>query len=315
MSDTQASPLSPITSAFTPSGPVAQMIADISWMMTAVFTGVFVIVMALLFYGLKASRKDTQPSPPLGDKVFIIVGGILIPALILIVVLVRTLIVTDRLEVPENALTIRVTGHMWWWDVYYPESNIRSANELYIPVGKPVRIELFSNDVIHSLWVPSLSGKTDLLPGIQNVHWLQADKPGTYRGQCAEFCGTQHTWMALYVVALPEKEYDDWIRERQEAMTLLPSTLPSRGFQLFESNGCATCHTIHSTPANGNVGPDLTHIGSRVSLGAGKIPNNFGNLSGWIANPQAIKPGNKMPATKMKPKDLHELTAYLMSLK
>lgn len=304
-----------LTSALTPAGPAAEMIADLWWLMLGVFGAVFVIVMALLFFGIQAKRTNEKSVPPLGDKKFIIIGGILVPAVILVAILIHTLISTDRLRVPDNAMTIRVTGYMWWWDVYYPEHGIRLANEIYIPVDTPVRVELDSFDVIHSLWVPSLSGKTDLLPGIPNTHWLQASKPGTYRGQCAEYCGTQHAWMGFYVVAKPREEFEQWVQARLSVKTVPTHPQLRRGYETFNQVGCASCHAIRGTQFKGSVGPDLTHMGSRLSIGAAKLPNNHGNLAGWISNPQAIKPGNKMPATTMESERLHALVAYLMSLK
>lgn len=304
------------TSALEPAGPAAEAIADLWWIMLAVSSAFFVVVMFFLIVGLFAKRREAVPTPPLGDKWFISIGGLLIPGVLFFALLVYTLMLTAELwPARKNALTIQVTGYMWWWDVRYPASNIVTANEIYIPAGEPVRIELRSADVIHSLWVPSLAGKIDLLPGITNDLWLEAKEPGTYRGQCAEYCGIQHARMSIYVVALPKDQFEAWIRQRQHVTTIPQDPKLRRGLLAFKKVGCAECHAIRGSHPAVNIGPDLTHIGSRLSLGAATIPNNHGNLAGWIANPQALKPGNKMPATYMDPKQLEALVAYLMSLK
>ncbi len=192
-----------------------------------------------------------------------------------------------------------------------------TANQLHLPVGRPVELRVTSADVIHSLWVPNLNGKTDLLPEKINVTWIEAQQPGIYRGQCAEYCGLQHARMGLVVVALPRDQYDSWVSARQ-----LPSSAPTsehlqRGRELFFESGCNNCHTLRDAPAQGQgeVGPDLTHIASRQTLGAGVLANNRGNLSGWIANAQAIKPGNLMPPSYLESEDLHALVDYLMTLR
>jgi cytochrome c oxidase subunit II len=215
---------------------------------------------------------------------------------------------------PEG-LTIRVIGHMWWWEVRYPEQRIVTANEIHIPAGQPVRLELTSADVIHSFWVPRLHGKRDLIPGLETVFWIQADEPGVYRGQCAEYCGTQHANMAFHVVALPKEQFDAWLAAPGKARPSPANADGSPGYRVFLKAGCGQCHAIDGTPAIGTAGPDLTHVGSRGSIGAGMLPNNRGNLAGWVANPQAIKPGAKMPRTYLSGDDLMALVSYLEGLK
>lgn len=307
----------PVQSALHPAGPAAEAIAWLWWLMFWICTAVFVIVLVLLGIGLARRRgKDRRPTQPLGTK-FIVIGGIILPAIVLIGLLIANLQTTLALREVEPALTIRVTGHMWWWEVEYPEYGITTANEIQIPVDRPVRLELRSADVIHSFWVPRLGGKMDLIPGLTNNYMLRADAPGEYRGQCAEFCGLQHALMALYVVAMPQEQFDEWVDERRAPP---PPPAPTderllRGREVFASAACGNCHAIRGTKFNGQVGPDLTHIGSRLTIGAGTLPNNRGNLAGWISNPQPLKPGNLMPPSYLGSEELLALTDYLESLK
>lgn len=302
------------SSAFKPFGPVASMISDLWWLMLIAFAGIFLLVLVLLTLALLRQRWQGTPRPPLGDTTFITLGGVILPGVILIPLLIHTLLVTKKLEPPEDALVIRLTGYMWWWDVQYPAQGITIANEIYVPVGQAVRLEMTSGDVIHSFWPPSLSGKTDLIPGQTTVHWLEVDKAGSYRAQCAEFCGLQHARMALMVIAVSSEEFAAWVSTRQTPKTLPDNPTLQRGQEAFMNEGCGECHTIRGTPAQGKVGPDLTHIGSRSSLGAGVIANSYGSLAGWVANPQALKPGNRMPPSYVKAEDYHPLITYLMSL-
>jgi cytochrome c oxidase subunit II len=219
---------------------------------------------------------------------------------------------------PE-ALQVRVTGHQWWWEVQYrdslPQNWATTANEIHIPVGRPVVFELRSTDVIHSLWPPNLNGKRDLIPGNENSIWFLADSPGVYRGQCAEFCGHQHAKMGFLIVADPPDSFRTWLaRQRDTAMTPT-DTVALRGQEVFLSSSCVMCHTISGTPAGSRIGPDLTHLASRRTIAAGTLPNTRGNLAGWIVNPQAIKPGVRMPATSLDSDDLQALLTYLESLK
>jgi cytochrome c oxidase subunit 2 len=204
---------------------------------------------------------------------------------------------------------------MWWWEVRYPDAGIVTANEIHVPAGRPVRLELASTDVIHSFWAPRLHGKRDMIPGIENVFWIQAAEPGVYRGQCAEYCGTQHANMAFRVVALPPAEFNAWLAERK--MRRSPPTTPGEqhGFTVFLKAGCGECHAIEGTPAKSNVGPDLTHLGSRQTIGAALLPNTRGNLAGWIADPQAVKPGVRMPRSYLAADELLALVTYLEGLK
>lgn len=315
--------------------PAAEASAHIAWLWWVLFgicTAVFGGVMLLLWVAigrpsskpadvatadlasLGSGRRASRPVSPLGNG-FVIMSGIVFPAIVLVGILILSVNSQVVLTPPETTRTVRVVGHMWWWEVRYPDEQIVTANEIYIPVGEPVRIELRSADVIHSLWVPNLQGKMDLLPDKTNETWLQADRPGRFRGICAEYCGVQHAKMGLVVVALPRDEYDQWIARHQQPPATEETELVSRGREVFFASTCHNCHAIEGTSAVGVRGPDLTHLGSRQTIGAGLLPNNRGNLIGWIANPQALKPGNLMPRTHIDADDLHALAAYLESLK
>jgi cytochrome c oxidase subunit 2 len=310
-------------SALHPAGPAAAHIAWLWWAMFWAFTAVFVLVLVLLLWAiarrpLRSAVSDRSDSilPPLGRDGFIIAGGIVLPMAILTPLFVLSLNVSAALNRKPEALTIRVVGHMWWWEVRYPDRGIVTANEIHIPAGRPVRLEMTSADVIHSFWVPRLHGKRDLIPGLQTSFWIQANEPGVYRGQCAEYCGTQHANMAFHVIALPQDEFDAWLQspDRSSPSPFANEDRDQPGFRLFMSAGCGQCHAIRGTRAIGTAGPDLTHIGSRSSIASGMLPNTRGHLAGWIANPQAIKPGAKMPRTYLTADDLHALVAYLESL-
>jgi cytochrome c oxidase subunit II len=214
---------------------------------------------------------------------------------------------------------VKITGSQWWWEIEYVDSassrRLVTANELHIPVGAPIRIELAARDVIHSFWVPRLHGKLDMVPGHRNVMWLRADSAGVYRGQCAEFCGHQHAKMALTVVAEPREAFDAWLNHQLQPAPPPATTDQIRGREVFESSTCLMCHTIRGTSAAASTGPDLTHLASRGTIAAGTLPNTRGNLGGWITDPHSIKPGVKMPANSLSPDDLHALLSYLESLR
>jgi len=244
---------------------------------------------------------------------------------LLLVALVVASVLTDRALANlalERALHIQVTAHQWWWDVRYtgedrddPSQIFSTANELHVPVGRPVIVELNAADVIHSFWVPNLHGKKDLLPGQTSTIRLQADRPGTYRGLCAEFCGLQHAWMDYAVVAESPADFDAWsARQRQDAPEPTDDAT-KRGRDLFLSGSCMLCHAIQGTPGGGRQAPDLTHVASRASLGAGRLANTPENLAAWIRDPQQLKPGVNMPAHPLPDADMNALVAYLETLK
>jgi cytochrome c oxidase subunit 2 len=223
---------------------------------------------------------------------------------------------------PHPALTIHVTGHQWWWEVAYADKDVSrdftTANEIHIPVGKPVRVELSAADVVHSFWVPALTGKMDTIPGQRNVTWMQADKPGIYRGQCTEYCGQQHAHMGFIVVAQAPPEFEAWWNQQLEPPSSPRSEAEIRNLADAQSafvRNCAVCHTVRGTAANGKVGPDLSHLMQRQTIAAATLPNSIGALSGWISNPQHIKPGNLMPTLDLSAADLNRVRDFLQTLK
>ena len=280
---------------------------------------VFALVVALLVLGLLRRRsvpqRDRKPLSP--GVTFVVSLGVVLPTIVIVALFVLTLDALPKTSPSRSAaaMTIDVVGREWFWDVRYPSTGARAADEIHIPVGVPVDIRVTSGDVIHSLWVPELNRKIDVIPGRTNDVVFDARNAGVYRGQCAEFCGLQHAHMALYVVAQPRPEFDRWL-----AHETLPAPPPAnaqleRGQQVLLGSACEYCHTIAGTNASGTIGPDLTHIASRLSLAAGTIPNSRGYLAGWILDPQHVKPGNKMPATALSGPDLQALLDYLGSLR
>jgi cytochrome c oxidase subunit 2 len=218
-----------------------------------------------------------------------------------------------------DALQVRITGNQWWWDVEYqhprPSMRVRTANELHLPVGRTVRVQLLSTDVIHSFWVPALHGKRDAIPGHDAYIWLRADRAGVFRGQCAEFCGLQHAHMAMTVVAEDGDAFERWISGQRPAAPIPTTALTARGRDIVERGACAMCHQVRGTAAGGRTAPDLTHVATRSTLAAGTLPNTRGHLAGWLSDPQSIKPGARMPIVGLAPDELDAVIAYLETLK
>jgi len=307
----------PSPSTLDPHGPGANRVAGLWWLLFWISAVVFAVVCLLVVAALARRRGDRETLVRRGGgELLIVVGGVVLPAIVLTAVYVVGLRDLRALTVPKGTdLTVEVTGHDWWWEVRYPEGGIVSANEIHVPVGRPVRLNLTSRDVIHSFWVPQLTVKTDLIPGHTNTTWIQATRPGTYRGQCAEYCGLQHAKMAILVVADPPGTFARWLATEQQPAAAAADPLAARGRLALERNSCAACHTVRGTAASGTVGPDLTHFGGRRTIGAGALANTRGNLGGWIVNSQTVKPGNKMPPQPLTPEELQALLAYLESLK
>lgn len=251
---------------------------------------------------------------------WIVVGGMIVPAVILVMTLAFTIATENATAAPPRTatMTIEIIGHRWWWEVKYSGDSARTfvtANEIHVPVGQPVRLELSSADVIHSFWIPQLAGKTDAIPGQRNIAWIQADEAGVYRGACTEYCGLQHSNMASFVVADAPEQFTRWVQVQRDSATTPSSADAAKGLAVFQRSTCATCHTIRGTGAFGRIGPDLTHVASRMTIAGGALENTRGNLAGWIANPQSIKPGSVMPTTPLRGVDLQRLLAYLETLK
>lgn len=297
-----------------PAGPYAGSITLLSWVLIAMAIIVLIIVLAALWAALSGPRTLRRR---LGGRVVIWVGGIVFPVIVLTALLIYGLSLTRHLTASpdDGAMRVRVTGEMWWWRVDYLSAEgrivMRDANELHIPVGRPVTLELESSDVIHSFWVPRLSGKLDMIPGRRNIMRIEASMPGVFGGQCAEYCGGPHALMGFIVVAHTPDVFERLMAERRPSAGRNRAT-GTTGARLFQSSGCAACHRIAGTVANGTAGPDLTYVGSRLSLGAGILPNNRGTMMGWIGDSQAIKPGNRMPSYKVLSGDeLQALAQYL----
>ena len=304
-------------SILTPSGPSAERIEGLWWFMFAIAAGVVAFVTALLLFGaLRRRRRAAGQGEPGWAKGLIVGGGIVFPIVILSVLWAFTLRdVADLSSPPEDpSVRIEVDGKRWWWDVRYPELGVITANEIHVPVGETVQLVLTSDDVIHSFWVPELAPKTDMIPGRTNTMWIRAERPGVYRGQCAEFCGLQHANMAFLVIADPPDAFEDWVGGQRALPDGPVTSEAARGREVFLSSACIGCHTIQGTEATGTLGPDLTHLASRRTLGAATIPNTEANLRAWVPNAPAVKPGVLMPAIPLTTEELDAVVAYLQTL-
>jgi cytochrome c oxidase subunit 2 len=308
-------------------GPRADPATALLWGLIALSVVVSMIIAGLVVAGVAVRRPRGAPQDmadrparrgPNGHAWFYV--GMPLTVFALLGVLVWTIQVLAAVDSPpaRPSLTIEVTGHQWWWEARYlspdPTRIFTTANELHVPVGEPVLVKLVSADVVHSFWIPALTGKTDAIPGQLNVAWLQANRPGAFEGRCAEYCGLQHAHMALTVFAEPAAAFEAW-----RAGQLRPANPPVGGAAvagqaLFVSR-CGGCHAVRGTPAGGIRGPDLTHLMTRHNLAAGAVDNTVGGLSGWISNPEALKPGAQMPATWLSGPDLQATVAYLETLK
>lgn len=293
-------------------GPAAADIGSLTWVLVALGGAVFVVFVVLF---LRALVRDGESGRG-HESALILWGGVIVPAVVVSVVLGVTLVTMRELpaQAGEGALVIEVTGHQWWWEVYYPEYDVRSANEIRIPVDREVALRLTSADVVHSFWVPALGGKLDLLPERVNEMVLEASEPDVYRGVCAEFCGLQHAKMAFHVIATSQAAHDDWVETARAGPVDPPTEIAARGRQVFFDRGCQECHTIEGTRASGTTGPDLTHVAGRHSIAAGSLDNTTENLAEWIISPQLLKPGVEMPDTELTDEDLEALVAYLETL-
>ena len=307
-----------LQSVLSPAGTAAHTVAGISWVLFVGAAIIFAAVMALLAWALL--RRVT--ARPVHGKIWLLGGGVIFPVLVLVALMVYS---TQRAPgwlatAPPNALHISITAHMWWWEVRYRDpltgQDVTLANELRLPVGRPVSLGLNSADVIHSFWVPALAGKRDIVPGRVNHLQVEATQPGVYRGQCAEFCGEGHARMALHVVASAPAEFDVWLAAQAKPAPVAGSALMLQGQQAFIAQRCNACHTVRGVAEESRLGPDLTHVGSRLYLAAGTLTNQRGNIAHWIANTQTVKPGARMPSSSdIDPATLNALAAWLEQLK
>jgi cytochrome c oxidase subunit 2 len=313
-------------STLHPGGPAARTISHLSWVVYGVFIVVSLAMWTLLAWVAirkKGTLTEHAPVDAGGGHTWILIGGFAIPFVILSFIFVIGLQAMETFPLKMDSQStpeIQLIGHQWWWEVNYidgePDKRFSTANEIHIPVGRTVDIDLVSADVIHSFWVPTLHGKEDLIPGQPNHIRIRADEPGIYRGQCAEFCGAQHAHMGLLVVADAPEDFMAW-----EAQQLAPATSPTtqeqiQGQQVFLGAPCALCHSIRGTQAGGGVAPDLTHIASRKTLGADTLENDTANLEAWVTHAQSLKPAAQMPdVTQFSGADLRALVAYLQNLR
>jgi cytochrome c oxidase subunit II len=309
-------------STLSPHSPDAQGIAVLWWWMLGIAAVVFFGAVALLLVGW--FRRDRPGLPFIGERENVNTGlvvtfGMVIPVIVLVALFgVADLWLVQKTAPPaqgSTAMTIRVIGHQWFWEVRYPGTKAVTANEIHIPARTRVQVVATTDDVIHSFWVPELNRKVDMIPGQENRVLLYANQPGVYRGQCAEFCGLEHAHMAMKVFAQPPKAFHAWLRG-QERPAAKPVTAEQRsGQRIFLANACSSCHTIRGTSAQGTIGPDLTHVAGRTTLAAVTIPNTPRALERWIKDPQHIKPGNKMPGLDLSDSDFRALRAYLERLR
>ena len=309
-------------SALNPQGPISRYIDTWWWVLFSVASFVVVLVTVLLLVALFRKRRDASAEPQLnsgrerGLLWFVGLLGAAFPIAVLGTLMGFNIytenVITARAQAPTRV--IEVIGHRWWWEVIYPQEGITTANELHIPAGESVQIKVTTKDVIHSFWVPQLNGKIDTIPGQTNTISIEADQPGAFRGQCAEYCGLQHAKMAFWVVADAPQDYQAWVSQQQLAAPVPKGGEALQGQQVFLGSACVYCHAIKGTNASSRLGPDLTHLASRRTIGAGALPNTEGNLAGWIVNPQTVKPGNKMPPMYLESHDLQALLAYLRTL-
>jgi cytochrome c oxidase subunit II len=312
-------------SALDPQGPQAEHLANLFWIFTAVCAAIWLAVMIVLLTAMWR-RAPMRADPLLLDKgqeqrKAIAVTGAVTGTLLTVISLTVLSFLSQRLLFAHDkpAVTIKITGQQWWWDVRYetdrPDQSVTTANEIYIPVGRPVAVKLTATDVIHSFWVPSLMGKLDLIPGQENQLQFTASRPGIYRGQCAEFCGWQHAHMGFVVVALPDAVFQVWLHAQS-----LPAAAPDdperkKGAEIFVSKACFMCHTVRGQSAGSRVGPDLTHFASRQGIASATLPMSRGNVAAWVLDPQGIKPGTNMPNVALTPDELEALVSYLVGLR
>ena len=312
-------------SIFAPASTPAFAIRDLSWFVLGICAVIFVVVGGLLTYSVIRFRRrpgeESGEPPQVYGSSQIELAWTVVPVLIVVILFLATaryIFGIEGLQPTPNALQVTVVGHQWWWEIRYPDLGIVTANELHVPVSDqrdstPTFLTLQSADVIHSFWVPQLAGKMDVIPNKTNRVWVDPHTPGLYVGQCAEFCGVQHAGMLLRVIVHPTDEFAAWVAAQQAPASDDPEVRAGR--DVFQSTACINCHTVRGTPANGLFGPDLTHLMSRATLGAGVASSTPENLRAWVNNPAALKPGALMPAMQLSHADLDQLVAYLLTLR
>ncbi len=309
-------------SILIPQGPIALKESNLFWVILIISTVVFVLVIGALLYSIIRFRaRPGMPEPrQTHGNTKLEIAWTIVPSAILAGVLAVTLVTMFGVQQPAsaNTITVNAIGHQWWWEFQYPDQKFVTADEMWIPTGTVVHINLISDNVIHSFWVPELGGKTDVIPGHDNSMWLQADNAGWYRGECAEFCGTQHAHMDFLVHAVSASAYQAWLTQQQQVAAQPTDALAQAGAQYFATHSCVGCHAVNGvTTADPSklIGPDLTHFGSRQYIAGGVLENSPSNLAAWLRNPQAVKDGVDMPNLNLTSTEISELVAYLDSLK
>lgn len=305
---------------FDPQSDFTRMIADLFWQIIWAAVVVFVLVQSALVYAIiRYRRRANQGLPPqVHGNTRIEIAWTIAPAIVLAwiaVPTVQTIFRTYEVPTGPDVLTIEVIGHQYWWEYRYPDANVVTATDLHVPVGRRVVLRITGADVIHSYWVPKLAAKRDAIPGHVNTLWFTAEQTGVYEGQCAEFCSLQHANMRLRVFVQEPAEFEQWLRQNAQPAAQPTTPLAQRGAELVLQGTCAGCHAINGTTARGRVGPDLTHFASRSTIGGGIMPNTTENLDRWLADPQAIKPGNLMNVVVANPQERQAIIAYLQSLR
>ncbi|HZR05292.1 MAG TPA: cytochrome c oxidase subunit II [Candidatus Udaeobacter sp.] len=308
-----------VVKALNPQSPQARAIFDLAIITAIVMAVIFVVVVAIVLYALlrfpRWQEGERDPEQGEGNNTIEIIWTA-VPLVIvtgLFVLSARTMGISDPAPPPNPDLII--IGHQWWWEARYTKSGVIAANEIHIPVGKPIALKLDSADVLHEFWVPELARKITTVPGHPNHIWLQADKAGTYLGVCSEFCGTQHAWMHFLIIAEPQENFEAWESAQLAAAAPPVTENAKKGLALFEQMSCVNCHAIDGTIASARVGPNLTHFASRRQLGAGIVANTPKNLRRWLTDPQMVKPGAKMPDFKFTDEQVTELADYIETLK
>jgi cytochrome c oxidase subunit 2 len=328
--DTSKSPLTSadnvvVSSIFEPKSTPALAVHELSILVLLICAGIFVVVAGLTVYTIIRFRQpkndDGKEPPQIYGSNQIELAWTVIPILIIVILFLvsaRTIYQVQGEKPPKNALHVTIIGHQWWWEIKYPDFGFVTANELHVPVSdalepRPTFLRLESADVIHSFWVPRLAGKMDVVPNRINHVWIEPLATGTYLGQCAEYCGTQHANMLLRVIVHSKKDFDAWVKDQQKAPAVEPGV--QEGRDLFQSVACINCHTIGNTVATGTFGPDLSHLMSRETIAAGAAANDPGNLYKWVRNPASIKPGVLMPDMKLSEGEVKSIVNYLLTLK
>jgi len=308
-----------LPSPFNPSSPhalaTAHLFTIVLWLMAAIFVLVTGLVLYIAWH-YRRRPEQSEPRQVFGNTTLEIAWTV-VPTLLLVLIFGLTVNTMSTVDPPvaQEQADLRVIGHQWWWEVRYLKSGAVTANEIHLPVGRQMLVQLEAADVIHDFWVPELARKIDMIPGHPNHLWLRADHAGIYLGACAEFCGMEHAWMRFRVIAQSPAEFEAWERDQLENASSPDLPEARQGARLFQEKTCVSCHAIAGTPATARIGPDLTHVASRQMLAAERVDNTPATLAQWLAGPQALKPGSLMPNLQLTPDEVQLLVAYLETLR